>query len=68
MALLAVHSDSDNSSVSDDDDIVAIPEEEEVFGTGYFTMGLTYLLSSQCTRYCPLILVFLHGVAKLRHI
>ena len=27
-----MHSDSDNSSVSDDDDIVAIPDEEEVFG------------------------------------
>ena len=46
VALFAVHSDSDNSSVSDDDDIV----------------------SSQCTRYCPLILVFLLGVAKFRHI
>ena len=31
-------------------------------------MGLTYLLSSQCTRYWPLIVVFLHGVAKFRHI
>ena len=30
--LFAVHSDSDDSSVSDDDDIVAIPDEEEVFG------------------------------------
>ena len=31
-------------------------------------MGLAYLLSSQCTTYCPLIVVFLHGVAKFRHI
>ena len=32
VALFAVHSDSDSSSVSDDDDIVAILDEEEVFG------------------------------------
>ena len=32
MALFAVHSDSDDSSVSDDDDIVAILDEEEAFG------------------------------------
>ena len=32
MALFAIHSDSDNSSVSDDDDIVAFLDEEEVFG------------------------------------
>ena len=32
VALFAVHSDNDNSSVSDDDDIVAILDEEEVFG------------------------------------
>ena len=32
VALFAVHSDSDNSSVSEDDDIVAIVDEEEVFG------------------------------------
>ena len=31
VALFAVHSDNDNSSVSDDDDIVAILDEEEVF-------------------------------------
>ena len=32
VALFAVHSDSDDSSVSDDDNIVAILDEEEVFG------------------------------------
>ena len=32
VALFAVHSDSDNNSVSDDDGIVAIVDEEEVFG------------------------------------
>ena len=32
VALFAVHSDSANSSVSDDDNIVAIPDEETVFG------------------------------------
>ena len=31
-------------------------------------MGLTYLLSSQCTRYRSLIVVFFHGVVKFRHI
>ena len=29
---LFVHSDSDNSSVSDDNDMVAILDEEEIFG------------------------------------
>ena len=68
VALFAVHSDSDGSSVSDDDDIVAAWDEEEVFWTGYFTMRLTYLLSLQCTEQCPLIVVFLHSVAKYHHI
>ena len=31
VALFEVHSDSDDSSVSDDDDIVAILDEKEVF-------------------------------------
>ena len=32
VALFAVQSDSNDSSVSDDDDILAIVDEEEVFG------------------------------------
>ena len=32
VALFAVHGDSDNSTVSDDDDTVAILDEEMVFG------------------------------------
>ena len=32
MALFAVHSDNDDGSVSDDDHIVAILDEEKVFG------------------------------------
>ena len=32
VTLFAVHSDSDHNSVSDDVDIVAIVDEEEVFG------------------------------------
>ena len=34
VALFAVHSGSDDSLVSDDDDMVAILDEEEVFGQG----------------------------------
>ena len=32
VALFAVHSDSDNNSVLDDDDILAIVDKQEVFG------------------------------------
>ena len=66
--LFAVHGDNDNSSVSDDDDIVAILDEEVFFWTGYFNMGLSYLLSLQCTTNCPLIVAVLHWIAKFRHI
>ena len=31
--------------------------------TGYFTMRRTYLLSSQCTRSHPLLVVFLHALS-----
>ena len=32
-----------------------------------FNMRLTYLLSLQCTRNCPLIVVVLHWIVKFRH-
>ena len=32
MALFAVNSDNDDKSLSDDDNVVAIVDEEEVFG------------------------------------
>ena len=31
-------------------------------------MGLTYMLSLQCSRNCPLIVVVLHWMAKFRHV